>query len=105
MQRQEVNLGITRLKARGRFARAVLPVVCPAIITVAALTQRASATWAIILVDTITGEIAVGSATCLTGFDLERWLPVVLVDVGAACAQSFVDNTGQNRRLIFDELL
>lgn len=98
-------MAITQFGVRGRFARAVLPVVCTAIFTVAALTQRASATWSIILVDTITGEIAVGSATCLTGFDLERWLPVVLVDVGAACAQSFVDNTGQNRRLIFDELL
>ena len=59
------------------------------------------ATWSIILVDTETKEIVVGSATCLTGFDLKQWLPVVVVDTGAGVAQSFVDSNGQNRALIF----
>ncbi len=69
-------------------------------------TPRANATWSIILVDTESKEIAVGSATCLEDdFDLERWLPVMLVDIGAGCAQSYVDSSGNNRRRIRDELL
>jgi hypothetical protein len=31
----------------------------------------ASATWSILIVDLATGEIAIGIATCLTGFDLQ----------------------------------
>lgn len=65
----------------------------------------ARATWSIILIDTETKEIAEGSATCLTSFDLQRVLPVMLVGVGAGAAQSFIDSTGQNRLLIRDELL
>ncbi len=70
-----------------------------------ATAPTAPATWSIVLVDTHTKEIAVGSATCLTNFDLQRWLPVVLVDIGAGCAQSFVDSSGQNRLRIWNELL
>lgn len=68
-------------------------------------TSPARATWSIIIVDGRTKEIAVGSATCLTGFDLQRNLPVVLVDVGAACAQSLVDSNAVNRMVIWNELL
>lgn len=64
----------------------------------------ASATWSILLVDTRTGEIALGSATCLTNFDLRANTPVLIPGVGGATAQSFVDNTGQNRTLIRDLL-
>jgi hypothetical protein len=63
-----------------------------------------NATWSIILVDMRTGEIAIASATCLTGFDLESGACVVVVGHGAAAAQSFVDTTGQNRQLIFAQL-
>ncbi|MFQ5412839.1 MAG: DUF1028 domain-containing protein [Phycisphaerae bacterium] len=62
----------------------------------------ARATWSIILVDVETHEVAVGSATCLTSFDLRQGLPVVVVDKGGAAAQSFVDVTGANRMLIYD---
>lgn len=65
----------------------------------------ASATWSIIIIDTRTGEIAVGSATCLTGFDLRNNTPVLIPEVGAATAQSFVDSTGQNRVLVRDLLV
>ncbi|GIW74563.1 MAG: hypothetical protein KatS3mg103_1085 [Phycisphaerales bacterium] len=64
----------------------------------------ARATWSILLVDTRTGEVAVGSATCLTGFDLRAATPVLLTGVGAATAQSFVDSTGRNRVRIRDGL-
>lgn len=64
----------------------------------------ASATWSIIIIDTRTGEIALGSATCLTGFDLQANTPVIVRGVGGATAQSFVDSTSQNRTLIRDQL-
>ncbi|MFQ5463197.1 MAG: DUF1028 domain-containing protein [Phycisphaerae bacterium] len=63
------------------------------------------ATWSIVLVDVETKEIAVGSATCLTGFDLRQNLPVVLVEVGAAVAQSAVDGNAVNRIRMHDQLL
>jgi hypothetical protein len=66
--------------------------------------RPARATWSIILVDTVTKEVGVASATCLPSFDLRRGLPVVRVGRGAGCAQSFVDVTGQNRLLIFNQL-
>lgn len=65
----------------------------------------ASATWSIILIDTRTGEVAVASATCLTGFDLQANTPVLLTGVGAGTAQSSVDQNGVNRTLIRDGLL
>ena len=65
----------------------------------------AQATWSIIIIDRETREIAIGSATCLVNFDLRRWLPVVLVDVGAAAAQSSVDNLARNRQRIREQLL
>ncbi len=64
----------------------------------------AHATWSILLVDTRTGEIALGSATCLTGFDLRANTPVIITGVGAATAQSFVDSSGRNRVRIRDGL-
>jgi hypothetical protein len=64
----------------------------------------ARATWSILLVDTRTGEIAVGSATCLTNFDLRANTPVLIPGIGGATAQSFVDSTGQNRVFIRDRL-
>lgn len=59
------------------------------------------ATWSIIIIDTRTGEIAMGSATCIVGANLRALTPVLVVGKGGACAQSFVDTTGANRRLIF----
>ncbi len=69
-----------------------------------AFATRAHATWSILLVDIRTGEIAVGSATCLTNFDLRAGTPVLIPGVGAAAAQSAVDSTGSNRTLIRDLL-
>lgn len=62
------------------------------------------ATWSIIIVDRESAEVAIGAATCLTDFNLKKALPVVLVDVGAAAAQSFIDITGRNRRIIWREM-
>ena len=70
----------------------------------AASATAAHATWSIILIDVRTGEIAAGSATCLTGFDLQANTPVLLTGIGACTAQSFVDSTGQNRVFVRDKL-
>ncbi len=69
------------------------------------LSTPASATWSILIADTRTGEIVVGSATCLTGFDLAIETPVILTGIGAITAQSSVDSTGLNRMLARDRLL
>jgi uncharacterized Ntn-hydrolase superfamily protein len=75
-----------------------------AVLACLALAPVVPATWSIILVDVRTGEIAIASATCLAGFDLKMASPVVLVGVGAAAAQSSIDETATNRLLIRDEL-
>ncbi len=62
------------------------------------------ATWSIILVDTRSGEIALGSCTCLTALDLQGRTPVVIVGVGAATAQSASDTTQYNRTFIRDRM-
>lgn len=51
---------------------------------------NASATWSIVIVNVVTGEVAVGIATCLTGFDLRPNTVVIVPGHGAAAAQSFV---------------
>ena len=84
--------------AVARFARAV------ALSVLALAAGSARATWSIVLVDTRTGEVAAGSATCLTSFDLRQNTPVLLTGVGAATAQSAVDSTGLNRGLIRNQL-
>jgi len=73
-----------------------------AVLLAAAVPARA--TWSIIIVDRESKEVAIGSATCLINFNLKKYLPVVLVDVGAAAAQSNVDMTAVNRQLIWSEL-
>lgn len=54
------------------------------------LALPASATWSILIIDLATGEVAVGIATCLTGFDLRPNTVVVVPGYGVAAAQSFV---------------
>jgi len=66
------------------------------------LTPPSSATWSIVCVNTRTREVGVASATCLQNFNLRIGVPVVFVGEGSAAAQSFVDTSGQNRRLIYD---
>lgn len=75
------------------------------ILAAAGFTAPAQATWSILLVNTKTGEIAIGSATCLTGFDLQANTPVLITGIGGATAQSFVDQGGFNRVFIRDRLL
>ncbi len=71
------------------------------LLSVLLLAAPAAATWSVVAVDTHTGEVCVASATCLKGFDLERYLPVIRVGEGAAAAQSYVDMSGKNRKKIW----
>lgn len=64
----------------------------------------AFSTWSIVAADDETQEVAVGSATCVTGIDLRRETPAVVVGLGAGAAQSFVDVSGQRRQIMFDGL-
>lgn len=66
--------------------------------------EVARATWSLILIDLRTGEIAVGSATCVPDSDLETTVPVIIPGVAAACAQSLVDTTGENKGFIWEQL-
>lgn len=71
----------------------------------AALATPAQATWSILIADTRTGEIVIGSATCVEQIDLQLSTPVLISGVGAVTAQSAVDTSGQNRQRIRDRLL
>ncbi|MFG0329411.1 MAG: DUF1028 domain-containing protein [Phycisphaerales bacterium] len=64
----------------------------------------ADATWSIIIIDTETKEIAIGSATCLTFFDLKEGTPVLVVEKGGATAQALVDGGARNRSVIWSNL-
>jgi uncharacterized Ntn-hydrolase superfamily protein len=88
---------MTQPQSRRRFAWVLALAI--------AIAADVSATWSIIIIDTNSREIAVGSATCLTNFDLLRGLPVVRVDVGAACAQSSIDSGAINRTRIWNGLI
>ena len=68
------------------------------------LALPARATWSILIVNIATGEVAIGIATCLTGFDLRPTTVVIVPGYGVAAAQSFVGPLSL-RQLIRQELL
>jgi uncharacterized Ntn-hydrolase superfamily protein len=74
-------------------------------LAVASIGGAASGTWSIVVTDTATGEVAIGCATCLENFDLEQWVPVMMVGVGGACSQSSIDGNGNIRTTIWDGFL
>lgn len=67
-------------------------------------TPPASGTWSIVASDSLTQEVAVGSATCVTGIDLRAETPALMVGVGGGAVQSLVDGSGQRRQIIRDGL-
>jgi hypothetical protein len=70
-----------------------------------ALAPTAHATWSIVVTDSRTGEVAIGSATCVEDFDLLAASPVLVVGAGGGVAQSVVDSSGANRLAIRDGLV
>ena len=69
---------------------------------VAILAAPARATWSILAVDTATGEIAMGSATCLSQVDVEAITPVLLVGKGGGFVQAGISL--DDRQIIWDQL-
>lgn len=63
-----------------------------------------AATWSIVIVNLTTGEVAVGIATCLVGFDLRPNTVVIVPGYGVAAAQSFLGPLSL-RQLIRDGFL
>jgi len=49
----------------------------------------ANATWSIVIVNRATGEVAIGSATCIPQTDLTRGLPTIVVGRGVGVIQAF----------------
>ncbi len=92
----------TRSHRARRSQSAALPTALSLALLV--MTTPANATWSIVVVDTKTREVGVASATCLTSFDLQAGLPMMLVDVGGAAAQSLVDVGAVNRMLIAQQM-
>ena len=70
-----------------------------------AIAPPARATWSIVIADYETKEVAVGTVTCLTNFDLCAIVPVVVVGKGAAAVQASGDFDGIRRPIIFNELM
>lgn len=69
------------------------------------LSPLASATWSVLIVDSVTGEIALAQATCIVGPNLQNKLAVVIPGVGGACVQAWWDNSGVRRVRIWEDLL
>ncbi|MCB9881939.1 MAG: DUF1028 domain-containing protein [Planctomycetes bacterium] len=61
--------------------------------------RGAEATWSIIAVDTVTGEVAVASATCLQGLDLKLNLAVLRPGIGGAAAQAALGPVSNRQRI------
>jgi uncharacterized Ntn-hydrolase superfamily protein len=84
---------------RHRFGR------CLAAALSVGLAASADATWSIVICDSETKEVAVGTVTCLDTFDLLAIVPVVVVGKGAAAVQAAGDFNGSRRPIIFEQLM
>jgi len=83
------------LRSFGQFL-AVCVVVCVA--------PAAHATWSIVVTNWKTGEIGVGTATCIASDNIKKYVPVIRVGFGGAACQAQIDQTAKNRKIIFEQL-
>ena len=81
------------------------PALISVVVAATLAVPPAEATWSIVAADSETQEVVVASATCVTGIDLKRYTPVVVVGRGGGAAQSYVDTTGVRRAIIWDGLI
>ncbi len=84
--------------SRHRLCRTLMGVTL-----LASFPDGAQATWSIVIADSNTREVAVGTVTCLDAFDLLAIVPVVVVGKGAAAVQSAGDFNGIRRPIIFEQ--
>ncbi len=68
------------------------------------MASSAWATWSIVIADSSTKEVAVGTVTCLNNYDLLAIVPVVVVGKGAGACQASGDFDGIRRPIIFAQL-
>ncbi len=59
------------------------------------------ATWSIVVVNTRTREACIGSATCISNFNLRKNLAVLRPGLGAACSQAAIDSGATNRNVMY----
>jgi len=59
-------------------------------------------TWSITIADTESKQVAIGTVTCLTNYDLLQLLPVVVVGKGVAASQSSVDSDARRRLVMYN---
>jgi Family of unknown function (DUF1028)/Invasin, domain 3 len=70
-------------------------------LAMALLVTSATPTWSIVVVNTKTREVCVGTATCIEGFDIQTTVPVLIPEYGAGASQATVDSSGICRKRIF----
>ncbi len=80
-------------------------VKCAAVMLTIATASSTQATWSIVIADSETKEVAVGTVTCLTSYDLLAIVPVVVVGQGGAAVQASGDFNGIRRPIIFEHLI
>ncbi|MHC4100215.1 MAG: DUF1028 domain-containing protein [Planctomycetota bacterium] len=78
---------------------------CLAVTLSLAVATSTHATWSIVMGDSETKEVAVGTVTCLTSYDLLALVPVVVVGKGGAAVQAAGDFDGTRRPVIFSRLM
>ena len=76
-----------------------------AVLVASTVASTSHGTWSIVIADSDTKEIAVGTVTCLTNFDLLALVPVVVVGKGGAAVQAAGDFNGIRRPVIFEHLM
>ncbi|MDE0913953.1 MAG: DUF1028 domain-containing protein, partial [Planctomycetota bacterium] len=70
-------------------------------LAVGLLVPQASATWSVVVINKLTGEVCSATATCIEGMGLENAVPVIVVGRGAGASQAFVLSNAQNRKIMF----
>ena len=66
-------------------------------------TGQALATWSIVVVNTVTGEICVACATCIENFDLRAAVGILAQEAGAGASQAF--GAPRSTRTLINDLL
>ena len=71
------------------------------LLATALLATSAWPTWSIVVVNSKTREVCVGTATCIEAFDIQKTVPVIVPEYGAGASQASIDSGGVLRRRIF----
>ena len=74
------------------------------LVAAALLVEPVQATWSIVILNTRTREVAIGSATCIRNSDLKLAVPLVLVGEGVAASQAGVSSVAVNRIRIWADM-